>query len=154
MSYVRKHLQEGEAIICEATVHWIVYLRAVIIGLLALATGLAASRFSGTDWTWILGGIFIVLAIAAAVSWFNAFVDRWATELAITDRRIIVKRGVIRRSTNEMNRSKVESVLVRQSIFGRLLDFGTIVVKGTGGGWEPLIHIREPLRFRNFLTAS
>ena len=60
-------------------------------------------------------------------------------------RRIVIKTGLIRRTTMEMNRSKVESVAVHQGIMGRLFDYGTVVVKGTGGGMEPLSTIEHPL---------
>ncbi len=53
-----------------------------------------------------------------------------------------------------MNRSKVESVDVDQSILGRIFSFGTIIVRGTGGSLEPIRLISDPLTFRSHITAS
>ena len=55
---------------------------------------------------------------------------RWITEIAVTDRRVIYKRGFITRHTVEMNMDKVASVDVDQSILGRMLDYGTVHVSG------------------------
>ena len=95
-----------------------------------------------------------MLIALAALDWLRAFLRRVSTELAVTDRRIVIKVGLIRRTTMEMNRSKVESVAVHQGIWGRLLDYGTVVVKGTGGGVEPLKNIDRPLDFRSEITAG
>jgi uncharacterized membrane protein YdbT with pleckstrin-like domain len=72
-----------------------------------------------------------------------------STEIAVTDRRIIYKRGLIQRHTIEINMDKVESVDVDQSILGRLFDYGTITVRGTGEGIEPLRNISTPIALRN-----
>jgi uncharacterized membrane protein YdbT with pleckstrin-like domain len=99
-------------------------------------------------------GIFAVVAFG--IAWFN----RWITEIAVTDRRIIYKRGFINRHTVEMNMDKVAGVDVDQSILGRLLDYGTIHVLGTGGaqasmgGIEHLHRVAEPLALRNAITAK
>ena len=71
----------------------------------------------------------------------------------MTDRRIVYKRGLIKRHTIEMNMDKVESVDVDQSIFGRLLNYGDITIHGTGESSEPLRSIGAPLDFRNHVTA-
>jgi uncharacterized membrane protein YdbT with pleckstrin-like domain len=72
----------------------------------------------------------------------------WTSEFAITNKRIMIKTGFISRSTFEMNHSKIESINVIQSILGRLLGYGTIVVMGTGSTREPFAYIRDPLAFR------
>ncbi len=85
----------------------------------------------------------------AVKAWFR----RWTTEIDVTDRRVVYKRGFIRRHTIEINMDKVESVDVDQSLFGRLFDYGDIVIRGTGAGIEPLRGIDSPLAFRNAVTA-
>lgn len=69
-------------------------------------------------------------------------------EFVVTNRRIIVKKGLILRYTLEMNISRVESVNVRQSILGRLLGYGSITIIGTGGTRESFHEISNPLQFR------
>jgi uncharacterized membrane protein YdbT with pleckstrin-like domain len=72
----------------------------------------------------------------------------------VTDQRVIFKRGIFARYTIEMNRSKVESVDVDQTILGRLLGYGTLMVRGTGGSLEPMESISDPLAFRTHITAE
>ena len=70
------------------------------------------------------------------------------------DRRIIFKAGLLRRHSIEMNMDKVESVDVDQSIFGRIFDFGTVLIRGTGTSLEPLAKIENPLKLRSQITAG
>jgi uncharacterized membrane protein YdbT with pleckstrin-like domain len=99
----------------------------------------------------------VVILVAAGVfllarAWFNA----WITEIAVTNRRVIYKRGFISRTTAEMQMDKIESVEVDQSILGRILDYGKVTVLGTGIGTgleritEP---IAAPLKLRNHITG-
>ena len=74
--------------------------------------------------------------------------DRYTDEFAVTNRRVIVKTGLISRRTLEMNLNKIESVNVDQSIFGRMLGYGTITIIGTGGTRESFPDISNPLKFR------
>jgi uncharacterized membrane protein YdbT with pleckstrin-like domain len=78
---------------------------------------------------------------------------RTGTELAVTDRRVIYKRGLIRRHTVEMNMDKVESVDVDQSVLGRIFNYGDVTIRGTGASLEPLHMIEDPLTFRSHVTA-
>lgn len=75
-------------------------------------------------------------------------VARYSDEFAITNKRIIMKTGLIARKTLEINLTKVESVLVNQSIIGRILGFGNVVIIGTGGTRETFIDIKKPTEFR------
>ena len=86
----------------------------------------------------VLGGVFVLPPIIASLT----------TELVITNRRVIAKFGLIRRNTIELNLSKIESIRVEQSILGRLLNYGTVFLIGTGGSKEPIPRISHPLEFR------
>ena len=84
-----------------------------------------------------------------------AYVRYKSTELAVTTKRIIVKYGFIRRQTIEINLNKAESIQVDQGILGRLFDFGTLVISGTGTSHAPLTGISEPMAFRKaFIEAQ
>ena len=95
--------------------------------------------------------VAVVLALLLAV---GPAIQRATTELAVTNRRIIHKTGLIRRHTVEMTRGQVESVDVDQSILGRFMNFGDIVVHGTGTTPEPFRFIADPLKFRSAITAG
>lgn len=74
--------------------------------------------------------------------------ERWTTEFAITNKRVVNKSGLIKRKTFEMNLNKIESVNIDQSIIGRILGYGHIMVIGTGGSKEEFKYIKQPITFR------
>ena len=154
MSYVNATLQSGERVTASASRHWIIYLRPLlwaVIGTCLFFASLKTGPTSAPNVAMFLGGsTFLLIALISLISsWF----DNWTTELAVTDRRIIYKTGFIRRQMREMNMDKIESVIVNQSILGRLLDFGTIHVMGTGQGIENFRLITCPLAVRISITA-
>ena len=96
----------------------------------------------------------IVFAVSPIVAFLPAWFRRWTTEIAVTDRRIIFKRGLIRRHTVEMNMQKVESVDVDQTLIGRLFNYGNVTIRGTGSSFEILSRIDLPLKLRTTVTAG
>jgi uncharacterized membrane protein YdbT with pleckstrin-like domain len=158
MSYVKKVLLPGETLVYETGLHWLVYGRAILLllGAAALAIGTVALTGGqiaapGPEAALAAAALLGVLGVIAYVA---AAVRRASTELAVTDQRVIYKAGVISRHTLEMNRSKVESVDVDQSILGRMLGYGTVKLRGTGGSREPIPRISDPLAFRSHITAE
>ncbi len=155
MAYVKSNLLPGEEIIRMGKIHWFIYVRGSIFVFLSIpflffhwsmkwVADLDKQQEYQQDFLWIAGPL-LVLGLLLIV---NAFIARWTTELAVTTKRIIVKRGWIRRDTIELNHSKVESMNVHQSVLGRLLNFGTLTVQGTGGGKTPVKRIAQPMNFR------
>lgn len=155
MRYVRRVLQPGETVVYATRLHWLIYVRAGVLLIIAVALAIATS-FVGDKPNvalalWIAAAIFALLALSSAL---RAFIRRATTELAVTDHRVIYKTGLLARHTLEMNRTKVESVDVDQSIPGRIFGYGTIIVRGTGGSLEPIRQIADPLSFRSHITIS
>lgn len=152
-SYVEKVLQPGESVSFKGTIHWLIYLPAILFAVLAgtclLAQTIWGSAESSLPAAIVAGGAVII----AVASFIRAWFKRFTTEIAVTDRRVIFKHGFIRRQTTEMNMTKVESVEVTQSILGRIFDYGDILVRGTGHGLEPLTMIAHPIAFRNAVVA-
>jgi uncharacterized membrane protein YdbT with pleckstrin-like domain len=151
VSYVERVLQSGETVRHTSTIHWVVYLPGFALILVAVVGGVYADGLAENARTIALAGAGAVAAIGL-LSLIGAWFQRWTTELAVTDKRIIFKRGFIRRRTIEMNMDKVESVDVDQSVLGRMLDYGDITIRGTGTGIEPLKGIDSPIDFRNQVT--
>ena len=104
---------------------------------------------------WILLGLLLLAAFGLGLLvWLWAWIIYRTTELAVTNKRIIAKSGLIQRNTVEMFLEKVESIQVDQSILGRIFDFGSITVSGTGGDKSPVKNVSHPLEFRKaFMTA-
>lgn len=142
MGYIDNNLMSGENIVYKATIHWIIFVPGGVI--FALGIYLFTIDTEGG-----IGLVFGLIAIIIALfSLIKAMITKITTELAITSKRVIAKFGLIRRSTVELNHSKVESFNVDQSILGRIFGFGTLVINGTGGGKIPIPSIDDPLEFR------
>ena len=149
-SYAESVLADGERIIHKAAIsHW-KYAFHYLLGILFLAAGLLeilmAPSSQGYAMLFAITPIFIGLLLIAI-----ALLKRLTTELVLTNRRIITKRGLISRDTVEMNLGKVESVRVNQGLLGRILNYGDVTVVGTGSSPEPLRGIANPLELRKKL---
>jgi len=151
MKYVEEVLQPGERILFVSTIHWFTYAPGAVLLLIGLGFGVG-SLGSSNQIIWQTVSLLILATgiVSVAAAWFK----RWTTEIAVTDRRIIYKRGFIRRRTIEMNMEKVESVDVNQSIPGRILGYGDVLIRGVGVGFEPLHMIDNPIQLRNAVTAK
>jgi uncharacterized membrane protein YdbT with pleckstrin-like domain len=152
MSYVQRVLQPGEIVRHTATIHWIVYWPAAlcVVGAIAVLVwaGFLPDRLA--SWLhWLAALLFVVAVLFLIREWFGW----WTTEVAVTNLRVIYKTGLIKRRTNEMNMDKVESVQVDQSILGRILDYGTVTITGTGAGLEALTGVANPIELRNCITG-
>ena len=150
MRYIERILQPGETLLYSGKLHWVVYLPAMILLLLALAAPTQA-KSGPVGLSWLFASI--ACALAAGVAFLSSWFRRWTTEIDVTNRRIVYKRGLINRHTVELNMDKVASVDVDQSVFGRMLNYGDITVHSTGTEFEPLYGIDAPLEFRNRVTA-
>jgi len=150
MSYVERILQPGEQIRHISSIHWIVYWPGVGVALLAaVAYWLSETRPLTRFWLYTACALALVAVALLVQEWFTW----WTTEIAVTNRRVIYKKGFISRRTNEMNMDKVESVQVDQSILGRMLDYGTVTILGTGEGFEKLRTIAGPIELRNSIDS-
>jgi uncharacterized membrane protein YdbT with pleckstrin-like domain len=161
MSYVNSVLQPGERVVVSGRLHWIVYWHAIV--LLVLGVALLAWEHSSDASALLMEITAIIFAVLIGVSFLHAWYIRWITEIAVTNRRVIYKQGFFTRRTVEINMDKVASVDVDQNLMGRLLDYGTVNVVGTGGaqnvggaegGIKDLDRIASPLAFRNAITAK
>jgi uncharacterized membrane protein YdbT with pleckstrin-like domain len=151
--YIDDILQPGEKVLYSTNAHWIFYLPAIGAWILAVLL-VVLSRATTTE-----GIILTCLAASAVVAivalyWTGkAWFHRWTTETDVTNMRVVHKTGFIKRRTFEMSLDKVESVDVNQSILGRILNYGSVTVRGVGEGAETIDMIASPLDFRNHITA-
>jgi len=136
MGYLESNLIAGENIIYRAKLHWIVFSWPVIFMVLGL-WALANSPDSV--------GVMFMLVIVTAIP---AYVGYTTSEFGLTNRRILVKVGLVRRRTLELLLTKVEGIAVDQGVLGRILGYGTVVVGGTGGTKEVFHRIAAPFELR------
>jgi uncharacterized membrane protein YdbT with pleckstrin-like domain len=152
--YIDDILQPGEKVLYSTNAHWIFFLPAILLWILAavffVLSGMVPAGSPLIVACWALAGIVALIALYKSVTaWFH----RWTTETDVTNLRVVHKTGFISRNTFEMSLDKVESVDVTQSIVGRIFDFGDITIKGVGEGKEIIKTIASPLVFRNSITA-
>lgn len=154
MSYVKHILQPGEEVLVVGRLHWIIYWPAFFWFLCCAGAAATAVHFNTTNykWTFALGltALFFLFGFVALIrAWWHAF----TVEIAVTNHRVIYRRGFITRHTDEMNIDKIESVIVEQSILGRILGYGTIDIRGTGASIEQLKRVAHAIELRNAITS-
>ena len=128
MSYIEDTISNNETIVYVVKFHWIysfiAFLYLIFLGVFTI-------------------GIFIFLKM---------MINKWTTKRALTNTRYIQKTGWIARNTEEISINKIEEVDLKQSIFGRILDYGSISISGTGAGNIFLKSIDSPLTFQKHLN--
>ncbi len=103
----------------------------------------------------LLGVLLLPLAGIGLIFLIAALIKYKTTELAVTNKRVITKIGLISRHTLELNLSKAESIQINQSLMGRLCNYGSLQINGTGMAHAPINGIRSPLEFRRqFMEAQ
>lgn len=142
MGYVENNLLHSEAVTYRANLHPMIFGGAGFLGFVAIVSFVIGLPVFG-----------VVVVLVAAILGFNDFLRYISSEFAITDKRVVIKVGLLRRHTVELLLSKVETIGVDQSILGRLFNYGTIIVTGTGGTKEPFSGIANPLEFRRQVQA-
>jgi membrane protein YdbS with pleckstrin-like domain len=154
VSYLDRVLQPEERVLVRGYLHWVIYLPSLMLQAVAIALA-AWARLSLTGHPLAMvvyagAGLLLLLGISA---FLGRMVVRLTTEFAVTDHRVIVKRGFMSLHTVEMNLDKVESVDVDQTILGRILGYGAVTIHGVGARWDPIPRIADPLKFRNAITT-
>ena len=161
MSYVERNLIPGETVFYKTGLHWSVLIGPFLIGaacgigalLLAVYTysdkaAVTNSKSGATGPSVILLTGVIILAVIAAVSIISGIVRRDSTEMAVTNKRVVIKTGILSRRTFELLLSQTESIRVEESFMGKMFGFGTVTIRGTGGTPETFLKIAHPLEFR------
>ena len=141
--YIDASLGPSERVTCRGTISWAVYLAPVIMMSFGAAWALAGGGLPG-----------LILVVAGVLAGAGAFIRQATSEFAVTTDRVVVKTGLLSRNTIEIQLAKVESVQVSQDIVGRLLNYGTITVAGTGGTHEPFTLIDDPMAFRKAVLVA
>ncbi len=135
MSWVSENLMKDENIIYQGKLHWIIFVPGAI--LVVLGIGL-----------WRVQPLSVVLILAGLIFVVRGFVKRSTTEIAVTNKRVIGKTGLIRRDTIDLNLAKVESLYADQGLFGRMLGYGAVRIKGTGGSSFVVKSVMAPMQYK------
>ena len=145
MSYVDTHLLPHERVVYRTRITAWIYAQSFLYLIAALFVAIFYSQNNIEE----RGGLIVILLIALfVISLIGFYVKRATSEFAVTDKRIIIKTGFIRRKSLELFLRQVEGLYVDQGILGRILRYGTLSVIGTGGTKEPFPYIHDPMGFR------
>ena len=153
MGYVDNNLMKGEVVVHRASIHWAIYLASIICAILGIIFLIPAFQVSdeGTkEALLVVGGLFLVVAVARAIKGF--FLSLGA-DYAVTNKRIILKQGILSRSVTELMLTKCEGVSMDQGLFGRMLGYGTLIIT-TGGVTNRYKCIKDPKTFRNQINEQ
>lgn len=145
MSYVDEHLLAGEEVVYQTRQHWTIFTLPALVFLLGVGLLVFLPRY------YIVGVAVVGLALLLLIPPLVRFVT---SEYAVTNKRVIVKLGLVQREASETLLSKVEAIAVDQTIPGRLLGYGTVIITGTGGTREGFPRITDPMEFRRQLQAQ
>ncbi|MCK4823457.1 PH domain-containing protein [bacterium] len=137
MGYIENSLMTGEKVLYRTYLHWFVFSGAIFWGILALFLFIVKFETGGH-----ISLVFFFIAFISEIIRFKT------SEFGLTDKRVLVKVGFIKRNSVEILLTKVEGIQVDQSIFGRVFGYGTIIISGTGGLKSPFHKIASPLKFR------
>lgn len=146
MGYIEDNLVPGEEVITRTHLHWIILIKPVLLtAVVGAVVGLGVSLWQNGAWVWVLILAIVGAILAGVIGYFVV----QSSEFALTDRRVLIKVGIIERKSVELILNKLEAIRVDQSILGRMLNFGTLDVTGTGGTREVFLNIARPIEFRN-----
>ena len=159
MSYVEQTLAAGEEIIYRANFNWTYSFWAVFWFALGAAPVIlfALSQFAAgvpfeelrVGW-WFAGAAFLIGALILLLH----MIVLWTTEIIVTSFRFVYKKGLISRDTQEVSLNKIEEITLKQSFWGRIFNYGELVMRGTGVGVIQLPAIDNPIRVRKIIENT
>jgi uncharacterized membrane protein YdbT with pleckstrin-like domain len=160
LTYVEKNLIAGEEVLFRTRHHWIVMFGSLILGALLDLAGAAALIYAlqaraleptSKNLLLILG---ILLLVGGSLATFYGVLRRNATEMLVTNKRVIVKTGILSRRTFEMLLQRIESIGVEEPFWGRIFGYGTVILRGVGGTPDEFDLINHPLEFRSHVQQQ
>jgi uncharacterized membrane protein YdbT with pleckstrin-like domain len=146
MSFIEKNLANNEKIVYKGNLHWWIYMKNVL--LIVLGVIIASSAKSDTANS--IGGIIVFIALIGLV---GAYMRSKSSEFVVTNRRIMLKTGVLKRKLVELQLNRAEGLSVDQGIIGRMLNYGSIIVT-SGGVKEVFSPIAQPYEFKKQINNA
>ena len=145
MSYIQNNLQAGEEIKYKADIHWYIFAYPVILLLLSV--------FFSSAQTGFFHYVSLFLLLSGLFQLIKRILLKMGTEYVVTNKKVILKSGILNRDALELVLNKCEVIRINQSLMGRMLGFGSIVVT-TGGVTNKFDFITNPIKFRNEINAQ
>lgn len=148
MSYIDRNLIEGERVVYRTRLHWLVFAMPILVTVVVLLPAawflLQSPNWQGFAWVPLVVALLVLLP---------AFIKRQSSDFAVTNKRVMMKSGVMTTRSVELLLNKIEAIAVDQSLVGRMFGYGNIVVTGSGGTREAFSQIQSPLEFRRAVQS-
>ena len=129
-------------IVYQARLHWILFLGPV--GLVIFAWFMDYYCHAPVQIGWTVGGLAVIWEFMVWLTYQFSFLN-------IMKNRIVMCSGILVRQTLDIPMNKIESVDIRQSILGSILQYGSLVITGTGGTRQSINFIDKPLTCRRYI---
>jgi uncharacterized membrane protein YdbT with pleckstrin-like domain len=144
MSYITHSLGQSETLLYKARFPIFYHLAAWFLFGACLIAGIAAyaGGYGVPGYLLVLAGIVLLLGLLLPI---------WTTEIGVTNQRFIYKRGLLWRTTQELQLRAIEEVNLRQGLLGRLFNFGQLDLRGTGVDDLTLPTLADPIGLRKAL---
>ncbi|MBI4885522.1 MAG: PH domain-containing protein [Acidobacteria bacterium] len=143
MGYIEANLLPDETVVHKATLHWLIFGKATLVAAAGLLLLVLVEPTVGA----LVLAIGLVMAVPAWVAYRTS-------EFGVTTKRVIVKVGLVRRRTLELLLRQVEAISIDQSLMGRIFNYGSVTLSGTGGVREVFHNIAAPLEFRRKIQSQ
>lgn len=143
--YIRQNLMPGERLVGITRIHPMVLVAPIIVAAFGLFLSLVGIIVGGSGIASAVIGIPMV--VIAGIGVLKLLIERLTTEFSCTDRRILIKAGLITTQLREMPLAKIEALLMEQGLFGKIFGYGTLVFKGSGGTRRTCKSIEDPFEF-------
>jgi len=142
MSYVDKHLLNNETVISRTTLNWTEYFKSFTFLIL------------GFFFLFLIRGFGTFIIFLALVSVVQSYLKINSSEFALTDKRVIIKTGIFKTKSWEILFNKIEGIYIEQGIIEKIVNSGSIIIKGIGDSKTPFPNIDKPYEFRNAVNEQ
>jgi uncharacterized membrane protein YdbT with pleckstrin-like domain len=142
MGYIDANLLPEETVVHRATLHWLIFGKAIAVA----ALGAILLTVEPT--------VGMLVVVVGVVMFVPPLISYKTSEFGVTSKRVIVKVGLVQRQTLELLLRQVEAISVDQSIMGRVFNYGSVTLSGTGGVRGVFHNIASPLEFRRKIQSQ
>lgn len=160
MNYVERNLGKGERIVLDAKISWLTLVPKVLwavivfVGLIVLNAKLFASAADVEEAASFILFIKIALSVIALLPLVLQLLVNFTTKLAVTNKRVVGKVGIVRISTIDYHIDKVDNVAYNAGLWGNLLKYYTVTITGTSGEKVSIKAISNALKFKSAITEA
>jgi len=158
IEYVQQQLGASERVVYTERHHWVFFVAEMIKWILFAAVVLVLIILLRVWWlpdaSWVWWLLLVFLVPAVRIAW--GFLSWRMNVYALTNRRVIESTGVLSKRVADSSLEKLKDIVLKQSILGRMLSYGDIVVltASAGAGINDLKQIRRPMQFKTQMVNA